>query len=77
MRKTVSPTVSIAVIVAVLVLAGYLFYNKFKTRRTQFIPGQGIVDPRTGRVRGPSGERGRRAARGGTEQEQERGGRRR
>jgi len=62
-RKTVSPTVAIAVIVIVLVVVGYLFVKKVKGPRKIMMTPAGAVDPDTGKLLG--GGRGRRG--GGAE----------
>lgn len=58
MKKTVSPAVAIALIVIVVVIVVYVFARVSRQKRTQFVPGVGIIDPDTGRPAG--GGRGRR-----------------
>ena len=63
MKKSVSPAVAIAIIVVVVIVAAVLFARAAKTKRTQFVPGVGAIDPETGQPM--SGGEGRRGGRGG------------
>ncbi len=63
MKKTVSPAVAIALIVIVVIIVVFVFHRVSRQKRTQFVPGVGIIDPETGRPAG--GGRGRRGGGGG------------
>ena len=71
MRKSVSPVVAIVVLVVVVLVAAWFFAKAARTKKVQFIPGQGIVDRNTGRVVGPS-RRGQGRGRQGTQQDAQR-----
>lgn len=67
MKKTVSPAVAIALIVVVVIIVALVYTRASRTKRTQFIPGVGVIDPETGRAKAPAGGRrgGGRGGRGG------------
>lgn len=68
MKKTVSPAVAIALIVVVVIIVALVYTRASRTKRTQFVPGVGVIDPETGRAKAPAGgRRGRRGGRGGGE----------
>lgn len=62
MRKSISPRVTIAVIIIVVLIVGYLFVKKAQGpgKRTM-VPGVGLVDVKTGQP--VEGQRGRRMGR--------------
>jgi len=63
-KKSVSPAVAIALIVVVVIIAVWLFTRAATTKKQQFIPGVGVIDPKTGKpMRGEGG--GRRGGGGG------------
>jgi hypothetical protein len=67
-KKTVSPAVAIALIVVVVIIVALVYTRASRTKRTQFVPGVGVIDPETGRAKAPAGgRRGRRGGRGGGE----------
>lgn len=66
MKKTVSPAVAIALIVVVVIIVALVYTRASRQRKTQFVPGVGVIDPATGRPKAPEGgRRGRRGGRGG------------
>ena len=66
MKKSVSPAVAIALIVVVVIVAVFLFSRAAKTKKQQFIPGVGVIDPKTGKPMRPEGRgRGGRGGGGG------------
>ena len=60
MKKSVSPVVAIALVVVVVIVAVFLFARAARTKKTQFIPGVGIIDQKTGKpiAGGRAGRRG-------------------
>jgi hypothetical protein len=76
-KKSVSPAAAIALIVVVVIIAVFMFARAAKTSKKQFIPGVGVIDPKTGQPMRPEGagrERGGgggRGQRGGAEAGQE------
>lgn len=77
MKKAVNPVTAIAVLVVVIVVAVFLFVRAAQTKKTQFVPGVGVIDQETGRPKAPEGARrgGRGGAGAGPETETETRGR--
>ncbi len=73
MRKTVSPSVAIAVIVIVVLVVGWLFWKKVKGPKKIMMTPAGAIDPDTGKLLG--GGRGRGGGRSQTSEESGGGGR--
>ena len=58
MRRSISPRVTIAVIIVVVLIVGYLFVKKVKGPGKRMMTPAGLVDAETGQpVEGQSGRR--------------------